>query len=90
LTNTGNIPLEDIAFKVAPADYALTHDCGAVLAPNASCTLSVTFDPETTGSRLGVLAVLSSGVTSPNGVVLTGSGFSLADALFSNGYEDPP
>ena len=85
LRNDGNIPLTGIVFKLAPSDYALVHDCGTSLAPGEDCALLVTFDPTTGGSRLGVLAVLSSGTTSPNGVVLTGTG--LADLVFSDGYE---
>lgn len=85
LRNDGNVPLTGIAFKLAPSDYALAHDCGTTLAPGGDCTLSVTFDPVAGGSRLGVLAVLSNGTTSPNGVVLTGTG--LADAVFADGFE---
>jgi hypothetical protein len=57
-------------------DYTQSGTCpaaGASLAPNASCTIQVTFAPTTSGQRNGVLAISTSATTLPLNVPLTGS-----------------
>jgi hypothetical protein len=44
------------------------------LAADASCTVSVTFTPTATGTRVAVLNVADSATTSPQTVNLTGTG----------------
>jgi hypothetical protein len=63
-------------------NYAETDDCPAILAPGASCTLSVTFSPTGTGFESGLLTIdytqeTSGGVTTtgnPQYVYLRGTG----------------
>jgi uncharacterized repeat protein (TIGR03803 family) len=58
----------------ASGDYALTNGCPAVLAPSASCTLTLTFTPTAKGSRPAVLDILSDATSSPQKVNLNGTG----------------
>lgn len=48
--------------------------CGASLAPSASCTVNVIFEPQAIGSRSASLTVSDSAVTSPQTVALSGTG----------------
>ena len=60
LTNTGTASLSISAIAITGADlgdFAQTHTCGASLAAGASCTISVTFTPTTTGTRTASLGV---------------------------------
>jgi len=59
----------------ASANYSITGgSCGATLAANASCTISVTFAPTATGSISGGLAITDNGGLSPQVVALSGKG----------------
>lgn len=55
-------------------DYAETDNCGSALSVGASCTISVTFTPMTTGSRPGTLAVMDDATYSPQTASLSGAG----------------
>lgn len=48
--------------------------CGATLAVGASCTVSITFSPAAKGSRVAVLNITDSAITSPQTVSLSGTG----------------
>jgi hypothetical protein len=49
LTNTGSSPsaVKSITAPYGQGNFSQTNDCGTSLAPNASCTLTVTFKPLT-------------------------------------------
>lgn len=49
MTNTGTATLTITAVSV-PAPYSQTNNCTPGLAPNASCTINVTFTPTATGT----------------------------------------
>jgi IPT/TIG domain-containing protein/Big-like domain-containing protein len=73
LTNSGGKPLT-ITAVVASSEFAASEDCVAAspLAEDATCTIIVTFTPEVTGLREGVLQI-----SEPDDVVgfrLTGTG----------------
>jgi Putative Ig domain/Abnormal spindle-like microcephaly-assoc'd, ASPM-SPD-2-Hydin len=57
-----------------PTDYSQTNTCGSTLAANASCTITVTFTPNATGSLPANITVTDSDTTSPQKVVLSGTG----------------
>ncbi|NNJ12165.1 choice-of-anchor D domain-containing protein [Chloroflexales bacterium ZM16-3] len=80
LTNNGGASLT-IASIVASGDFARTTTCGATLAAGASCTISVTFTPPTTGSRSGTLTISSNATGSPHSVSLSGAGATLEISL---------
>ena len=79
LSNTGTAPLAISSITLAdPADYTLTNLCGASLLPGTSCSLAVTFHPQTIGSLPSTLTItdnsgLSTGVAQQR-VALTGTG----------------
>ncbi|MBZ5512716.1 MAG: choice-of-anchor D domain-containing protein [Acidobacteriia bacterium] len=71
--NTGAtaLTIEGIA---ATGDFAASHTCGASVAPQATCIISVTFTPTAAGIRTGNVSIARSGSGSPQTVVLTGTG----------------
>src|SRR5271165_5957224 len=66
-----------ISSITTPAAYAQTNTCGTLLAAQATCTVSVTFTPTTTGSQPGTLTITDSAANSPQTVNLTGTGTAL-------------
>src|SRR6202035_1947698 len=74
LSNTA-ITITSIAIGGAnPGDFAQTNNCGSVLAANSSCVVTVTFTPTAVGSRSANVTITDSDVTSPQKLVLTGTG----------------
>ena len=63
-----------ISAIAATGDYAQTNTCGTSLIAGASCSISVTFTPTTTGARSGAITVTDSASNSPQTASLTGSG----------------
>jgi urease beta subunit len=88
ISNTGSAPL---AFGAAPftitgseaGDFSQTSDCGATLAVDATCSVSVTFRPLAAGSRTATLGVSDDAPGSPQTVALSGTGAAPAPALSS-------
>jgi hypothetical protein len=62
------------AAGISSQDYSATTTCGSSLAAGASCTVSVTFSPTTTGSFPGLLQISDNAVGSPQTVGLAGTG----------------
>jgi hypothetical protein len=56
------------------ADFAAGSACGASLAANSSCIISVTFTPTVTGGESATLSIVDSDATSPQTVSLSGTG----------------
>jgi len=56
VTNFGGSPINGLAFA-ATGGFAATNNCPALLVPAASCTVSVTFTPTTTGTTSGAINV---------------------------------
>jgi outer membrane protein assembly factor BamB len=74
VTNVGNATLS-ISSIAASGDFAQTNDCGAVpvmLAPGASCHISVTFTPTTFGARAGAVTITDNATGSPHIIALSG------------------
>ena len=72
LTNTGDADLVVSSINVT-GDFAQTNNCGT-LAPNASCTISVTFTPTVTHTRTGAVMIADDAAGTPHGFSLTGNG----------------
>ena len=71
------------------APFAETDNCGTSLAPNAQCTLNVTFTPTAKQYYSSSLVITDSAGNSPQSVALTGNGvipvtFSPASVNFGN------
>ena len=73
LTNTGGAVLS-IAGIAASEEASQANDCGSSVAVNASCTLSVTFNPAAGGTRTAAIAVTDTAEGSPQTIALTGTG----------------
>ena len=58
----------------ASGDFTQANSCGPSIAPGASCAISVTFTPTATGSRTGALTITDSDFSSPQSVILKGTG----------------
>lgn len=75
LSNGGNRDLTLNGFSINGA-FTATDDCSATLAPNASCTVQITFSPDAVGNYSGVLSLNSDAPGAPAAVTLTGAGTS--------------
>jgi hypothetical protein len=73
LTNTGADVL-NITSITPSGDFAVVSNCGSTVASGASCGVSVTFTPTTTGARTGTLAFVDDASGSPQQVTLNGTG----------------
>ena len=73
LTNLSTSTLS-ISGIVASGDFSQTNNCGASLAAGASCTLTVTFAPTTTGTRYGTVTVTDSDGSGSQVLNLSGTG----------------
>jgi 6-phosphogluconolactonase (cycloisomerase 2 family) len=76
LTNTGNAPLvlgEPSLTGANAPDFALSHDCVAVVNPGSGCTIAITFRPLSEGQLQASLSVVDNAPESPHTVSLTGT-----------------
>jgi hypothetical protein len=55
-------------------NFTQTHTCGTFLAVGASCTISVKFKPNATGTRTAAVSVHDNAANSPQKVALYGTG----------------
>lgn len=72
--NTGNTPLNisKVGFQVPSNSFSETDTCtGSIIAAGASCSVDVTFTPQTAESDPGLLSITYNGAGSPQFVVLT-------------------
>ena len=77
LKNVGTTAITITSITIAgtaAGDFAQTNGCGSSLAASASCTISVTFKPTTTGTRSATLKVTDNAAGSPQTVSLSGTG----------------
>jgi Transmembrane protein 131-like N-terminal/Abnormal spindle-like microcephaly-assoc'd, ASPM-SPD-2-Hydin len=81
LTNTATTALTITSVTASPADFAPHSSCGSSIAPGASCSISVVFEPTTSGARNGVVTVTDSASDSPQTAALTGMGQDFAITL---------
>lgn len=73
LTNPAQSPL-DISSIQAGGDYTESNNCGSVVNPGASCTISVSFTPPAVGASVGTVTITDGGLGSPQSITLTGTG----------------
>jgi hypothetical protein len=79
LSNPGSAALTIGGISVTGANassFTQSNTCGASLAAGASCTITVTFTPATTGSLSAAVSVADNASGSPQGAALTGTGAS--------------
>jgi hypothetical protein len=70
-------------------DFSQTSTCGTTVAPEANCTISVTFRPTAANTRTASLTITDSASNSPQKVTLSGTGtyVSLLPASLSFGNQ---
>jgi hypothetical protein len=64
-------------------DYAATTTCGTTLAAGSTCTIAVTFNPQSVGSLPGTLTVTDNAANSPQTASLSGTGTAPAAPIAS-------
>jgi beta-propeller repeat-containing protein/ASPM-SPD-2-Hydin domain-containing protein/HYDIN/CFA65/VesB family protein len=77
LSNSGTTTLGITGFSVGgtnASEFAESNTCGSSLAAGASCKISVTFTPASTGAQTATVSIDDSGSNSPQTVSLSGSG----------------
>lgn len=72
LSNIGNATL-GITSIATSGDFGQTNNCASSLGAGVSCTINVTFTPESTGTLTGSLSVTDNATDSPQTVSLTGT-----------------
>ncbi len=71
VTGTNGATISNIA---TTGDFSQTNDCSAALSSGTSCTIEVTFTPQSEASLTGALVITSSAASSPTTVPLSGTG----------------
>ena len=78
LTNSSMVTLTittTVITSTNPADFDEADNCvGAVLPPQGTCSVSLTFSPQDTGSRAASLQIVDDAPDSPQSIALTGNG----------------
>jgi len=77
LTNTGADNLIVSSTSVTGADvgdFGVKSTCPTLLAPNDSCTITVTFTPSATGTRTAALTITDNATGSPQSLPFSGMG----------------
>jgi len=85
ITNSGDVAAAAVASNVTgdAADFNVASTCGASLAAGASCTVSVSFAPQTEGNKTATVSLTAT----PGGTIsatVTGRGLSLGDIVASD------
>ena len=75
LTNSGGAPLTVGRISVS-GDFTENNNCGASVAPTASCQINISFAPTAAGARTGTLTVVDDATGTPQTVALSGTGIS--------------
>jgi hypothetical protein len=87
LSNYGTSALEVVTIN-STTSFGEIDNCIGSLASGASCTINVTFAPNTTGSIDGTLSITDAAPGSPQDVVLSGTGISGGKCVAGGGYCD--
>jgi len=74
LTNTGNMALTITGMTASPSSFSESNTCGSTLAAGASCAITVTFTPSSSGAISGMLSITDNAPGSPHQVTLSGTG----------------
>lgn len=82
LTNTGSLPLVISGISSNPV-FAETNTCGSAVKAGASCTISVTFTPNSVGSASQRMNINDGDPTTPQVVSLSGMGLAAPDVQVS-------
>jgi hypothetical protein len=92
LTNsgTGSMTVTGVSITGANASsFTQTNTCGSTLTANASCTVTVTFRPSTTGALTAALSFVDNSANSPQTVALSGTGATVSVSITPAGLTFP-
>ena len=92
LTNTGNMNLTITSIQVTGTnggDFAQTNTCGASVAANGSCNITVTFTPSIAGAENAAVTITDNGSNSPQNLGLTGIGITDATTTLLTSAQNP-
>jgi cardiolipin synthase len=84
LTNTGTAVLALSSITVRDTSFAMTSTCGATLAPSASCTLTITFKPQTAADLPSAIVISDNDPQTPHTIRLNGTGTAASSAAVSS------
>jgi hypothetical protein len=70
-------------------DFSEANTCGNSIPASSSCTITVTFDPLSSGSKSGTLTIRDSDPSSPQTVTLSGTGAPRPQARYSRPHRSP-
>ena len=77
LTNSGTAALTGVVISLGgtnPTDFAESNNCGASVAVNASCTITLEFKPASTAAYAATVSIKDNASGSPQSIALTGTG----------------
>jgi uncharacterized protein (TIGR03437 family) len=75
LTNSGTAALNISGISITglqSADFAQANNCGSLVGPGSTCTISVTFTPTATGARVATITITDNASNSPQTIGLSG------------------
>ena len=73
VTNTSPVALNITSLAIS-SDWTQSNNCVPSVAPSASCTINVSFQPTAVGLRTGTLALTDYALNSPQTIALSGTG----------------
>jgi sugar lactone lactonase YvrE len=92
LSNPGTAPLAISNITVTGANassFGQTNSCSASLAAGASCTITVSFTPSSTGALAAAISVVDNASGSPQSIAITGTGAGVGGATFTVASSTP-
>jgi len=78
ITNVGSTPVTNLLVGTAPSSFPYTSTCGSTLAAGASCSLTITFAPNSGATYNSPLTITDSDPTTPQTITLAGQGIAAA------------
>ncbi len=88
LTNTNSAVLNISSIQITglqSADYQQSTTCGTKLPAGGSCTINITFSPQSAGSRAAAVQITDNAFNSPQMISLSGMGTAAPDFTFGMG-----
>jgi Abnormal spindle-like microcephaly-assoc'd, ASPM-SPD-2-Hydin len=76
ITNNQTVNLNVTGVAITSLGFTQTNTCQLPIAPQGSCTISVYFNPSTSGTQKGSLVITDDASNSPQTIALSGSGAS--------------
>lgn len=74
LKNNGSVAVAISQIGISTANFSEANNCGTSLAGNGSCTISVTFNPQSSGPQTATLTVMDNASNNPQTAMLSGTG----------------